>query len=267
MSQLQRTLHGSLCGVSDELYGSELIGRIATSGVPGSLFRLASPFSVVQFNDFVGKARALDDEWVFTEGTDNTTSDGAVVVARNGEFVLTPGDSAGTVAADWSQLNSALQWRADSGNLSFQTRVKLAAITSCSCFVGLTDTVALEQAIESAASGNTVTTTATDAVGFFFDSRMTTLQWWAGGVKADVDATHFATGKAPVAATYDVLRVELSAAGHATFYVNGVQVGQTMQNAVTPTVLMTPTFGVRPLTAVAGKTLTVDYSYVACDRV
>lgn len=268
MSRIQTSLHGNLAGITDQGYGNELLGRILAHGVENNTLRaLGSPFSVVQFNDFTGKARALDDEWTFTEGTDNTTSDGSVVVARNGEFLLTPGDSAGTVAADWAQLNTALQWRADSGNLQFQARVKLASLVSCSCFVGLTDTVALEQAVESSGVGNGITTTATDAVGFIFDSRMTSAKWWGVGVKADVDAVHFDTGVTPVAATYDVLRVEVSAAGHAIFFVNGRQIGQTMQNALSPAVLLTPSFGIRPLSAVAGKTMTIDYSYTAADRV
>jgi hypothetical protein len=220
------------------------------SGAPGSQIPLPSPERVVFFDDFMGDL--LADEWNFVEGTDSSTSAGAIVAAVNGTLVITPGDSDGTIAADYAAVNAALNWKANAGDLVFQARVKLAEITSVSAFIGFTDTVAHEQPIHSAASANTLTTVATDAVGFMFDTAMGTDNWWAVGVANDVDATAQNLGVAPVA----------------EFFRNGLEIGSgAMSGAVTPTVALTPHFGVRPLSAAAGKLLTVDYSLVAATRV
>lgn len=262
------SLHGKQLGLGDyDARGNQPLQDLGgfVSGPDFLQMRLNDPFAVVQYDDFLGDVVA--DQWNFTEGTDSSTSDGAITEAVNGIFLLTPGDSAGTIAADGAQLNSALQWKASSGGLVFMTRVALAAVTSVSCFVGLTDTKSLEQPIHSAASADTITTNATDAVGFFFDSSMTTQKWFAAGVANDTDATHQNTGIAPVAATYDVLRVDINTSGEAIFSINGAQVGTKMTGALTTTVALTPCLIVRPRSAVAGKTLSIDYVYTACNRI
>lgn len=236
------------------------------AGRPGKQFQLESPDHVVLNEDFLGLVGGVPDRWAFTEGTDSGTSAGIITAAVNGEFVLTPGDSAGTIAADGAMLNSALNWKANQGELSFLARVKLAEITSVSCFFGFTDTLSLEQPIHSAASANTITTNATDAVGIFFDTEMTDDNWWAAGVANDVDATHQDLGVAPVADTYEWFGIDVSAAGVATFYRNGVQVGTSMSGAVTATVALTPVFIVRPRSAAAGKLLTIDQVRVSALR-
>jgi hypothetical protein len=236
------------------------------TGAPGSQFRLTDPSRVVHFSDFVGLVGSVPADWAFTEGTDNTTSDGKITAAVNGEFVLTPGDSAGTIAADGAMLNSALQWKANQGELAFQAKVKLAVITSCSCFLGFTDTLSLEQPIQSASSADTITTTATDAVGFMFDTNMTTDNWWAVGVANDVDATLQNIGYAPVADTYETFRIEITTAGAALFFRNGILVSTLMAGAVTPTIALTPVFIVRPLSAAAGRLMTIDYAHISALR-
>jgi hypothetical protein len=208
------------------------------------------------------------DEWNYVEGTDSSTAAGVVVENVNGTFVITPGDSAGTVAADYAALNAGLNWKANQGDLVFQARVKLAEITSVSAFIGFSDTKALESPIYSAASANTLTSDATDAVGFMFDTAMGTDNWWAVGVANDVDATAQNLGVAPVADTYETFRIEIGSTGIAKFFRNGAEIGSgAMTGAVTPTVALTPYFGVRPLSAAAGKLLTIDYSLVSALRV
>lgn len=272
MVQILKSLHGNALGLaagpaSNPTNPGPLVcpgGFI--SGAHGSQISLPSPTRVVFFDDFLGDVVA--DQWAFTEGTDSSTSDGAILSGVvNGVYRLTAGDSAGTAAADQAQLNSYLQWKANTGGLAMEARVKLAAITTVTCFIGLTDTLALETPIESAASADTLTTTATDAVGVMFDTRMSTDKWWLVGVANDVDATAQNSGVAPVAATYETWRIEVSLTGAATFYRNGVQIGATMTGAVTPTVLLTPVFCIRPEGAVANRILDVDYVSVACDRV
>jgi len=259
LADILTTIRGRALGLNNR--GDLITRRGFAVGEPGTALYFNSPNHVVQHDHFTGDVVA--DQWNYTEGTDTTTADGAIVEGVNGVFRLTAGDSAGTVAADGAQLNSALNWKASSGELIFQARVKLASITSVSCFIGLTDTKALEQAIHSAASANTITTNATDAVGFFFDTNMTDDTWWMAGVKNDVDATHQNSTYAPVADTYEVFRIEVDTSGNAVFYRNGKQVGTTMSNALTASVALTPSFLIRPLSAVAGKTMDIDYVYVS----
>lgn len=230
------------------------------------------PRGVVLFDDFLGDVVA--DEWNFVEGTDSSTSDGAIVEGVNGVFRLTGGDSAGTVAADAAELNSALGWKANQGGLTFEARISLASIASVSCFIGFTDTKSLEQAIYSAGSVDTITTDATDAVGVFFDTAMSTVRWWFAGVANDVDATKQDVGYAPVATTYESFRIVVDVYGTATLYRasatdldNFVQIGTPMVGAVRPTIALTPCFLIRPKSAAAGKTMDIDYVKVSANRV
>ena len=134
-------------------------------------------------------------------------------------------------------------------------------------FLGFTDQIAaLEAPIESAASGNTLTSNASDAFGFMFDTRMTDDTWWAVGVAADVDATAQNTGIAPTAAQYQRLRVEVNAEGVASFFINGNPVGTKMTGAVTPATLLTATFGASKTSVAASMTMDVDYRHVAMLR-
>jgi len=263
MVQIHKSIRGRSLGLgpSDELIAP---GGLFT-GRHGSQIVFPSPTKMVLFDDFLGDV--VGDLWNYTEGTDTTTADGAIVEGVNGVFRLTGGDSAGTVAADGAQLNSALNWKANQGNLIFEARVKLASIASVSCFVGLTDTKALEAPIQSAASADTITTNATDAVGVMFDTSMATDNWWLVGVATDVDATKQDSGYAPVADTYETWRIEISAAGAAQFYRNGLAIGTAMSGALTATVALTPCFIIWPRSAAAGKTMDIDYVCVAADRV
>jgi hypothetical protein len=122
--------------------------------------------------------------------------------------------------------------------------------------------------INSAASADTLTTTATDAVGFMFDTSMATDTWWLTGVANDVDATHQNTGFAPVISTYETFRIELSATGIAKFFRNGLFVGSgPMSGAVTATVALTPVIAGFNRTTSGNGTITVDYLGVAANRV
>lgn len=260
------SIYGADVGVGNQLNKGRLISRKGfISGAKGQEFRLNDPTAVVMYDDFLGDVVA--DQWNYVEGTDTTTADGAISETVNGVFLLTAGDSAGTVAADGAEINSGLNWKASSGNLVFQTRLKLASIASVSVFLGLTDTKSLEQAIYASGTADGITTDATDAVGFVFDTAMTTTNWWFAGVKNDVDATKQNVGYAPVADTYATFRIEVDSSGNALGFYNGNPVGALMSGAVTASVALTPSVLIRPKSATAGKTCSIDYIYVACDRV
>lgn len=218
------------------------------------------------YDDFLGDV--LTDQWGSAEGADDSTSAVAAVVAgaANGVCRITTGDGdTSTMAGSGVQVTSFLNWKANSGNLIFEARVALSAITSISVFVGLTDQVSsLEMPINSAGSSDTITTTATDAVGFFFDTAQVIDNWWIAGVKNDTDATHANTTIAPVAATYQVLRIELDASGNARFWIDGVFVG-TVVSAVTATVALAPVIAAFNRTT-SSRNVDIDYVLVQADR-
>lgn len=230
------------------------------------------PQRVVQlFDDFnrsaIAFATTAVDGWRSTKGTDGQAVDFTITPAVNGTVVGTIGDTTASMAVSGVQLDAGLNWKANQGDLVFETRVQVSAIADVAFFFGLTDqTAALEMPIHSAASADTITTNATDAVGFMFDTSMDTDNWWLVGVANNSDATAQDVGSAPEAATYYVLRIELSSAGVATFYIDGTQVGTAMTGAVTATVALTPVLAGFNRTTTGTPTITADYIYVSANR-
>lgn len=224
------------------------------------------------FDDFVGAAQVFSTTvvsgWLSRKGTTNAV-DWTVTAASGGTVVGKVGDTTASMAVSGVQLDSGLNWKANQGNLVFEARVKTGIITNIAIFVGLTDQVsALEMPVQSAASADTITTNATDAVGFMFDTSMATDTWWLVGVANDVDATKQDGVVVPVADTYATFRIELSSAGVATFYYNGTAIGTAMTAAVTATVALTPVIAAFNRTTTNGATtiVTADWVYVSADR-
>jgi hypothetical protein len=263
MSRILTSLHGRLAGLDSS--GKLVVPKGFRSGDHGKQTDLPSPSRVAFFDDFLGDVIA--DQWNAVEGTDSATSDAAILAGGIGGVLrLTTGDAGTGIAADMEQLTQALQWQASNGDLVFQARLKLSAITTCYAFIGFTDLVTFEAPIISASSANTITTNASDAVGFMFDTNMSTDNWWLVGVAGNTDATAQNTGYAPVADTYATFRVEVSATGVAVFFYNGLQVGTAMSGAVTPATDLTPTICVSKLSVAASMTMDVDYVQVSMDR-
>lgn len=243
-------------------------GLVLGSEKGGSIYgqiNVASPLHVAIFDDFVGDINTAI--WLATEGTDSTTSAAAILsTGVNGVLRLTTGDAGSGLAADTEQITTkATMFKAVNGDLVYETRVKLSAITTCWAFFGFTDTVAaaLEAPIMSASSADTFTIAANDAVGWMFDTRMSTDKWWLTGVAATVAATHQNSGYAPVADTYEVLRIEVATDGSAVFFRNGVQVGSRMSGAVTASVALAPIMAVSKTSVAASMTCDVDYIHAS----
>lgn len=264
MSNILTSLHGRQVGLDSDR--KLVCPEGFRSGNHGNQIDMPGPRRVVLMDDFVGDVIA--DQWDLQEGTDSATGAAAILAGGIGGVLrVTTGDAGTGLAADMEQLTTGLQWQASNGGLTFQTRLKLSAITTCYVFVGFTDLAAsLEAPIESAASADTLTTNATDAVGFMFDTRMSTDKWWLVGVANDIDATAQNTDYAPVADDYETLRIELTSGGAATFFRNGVQVGTRMTGAVTAGTDLTPTINVSKTSVAASMTADIDYVYVAMDR-
>lgn len=269
MSEILTELHGRLLGLDSE-------GRLVCpggfrSGRNGSQVDLSGPRTVAFFDDFLGGGQAFSttivDGWRSRKGSDGGCVDWTVTPAVGGTCVGTIGATTASMAVSGTQLDRGLCWKANQGLLTFEAKVQLSAITNIAIFVGFTDqTAALEMPIQSAASVDTFTTNATDAVGFMFDTSMSTDTWWLTGVAADVDATAQNSTFAPVAATYETLRIELDTTGGATFFRNGNQVGTRLAGAVTATVALTPVIAGFNRTTSGTPTITADYAGFSATR-
>lgn len=236
------------------------------SGSHGSQFDHIHPRKVVLFDDFLGDV--LQDPWNAVEGSDTDGAQAVLAGGIGGLLRLTSGndDANGTQATDASGVTSYLNWQASNGGLVMQTRIKISRITLAYIFAGFTDVITAELPVISAGSVDTITTNATDAVGFMFDTNMATDTFHLVGVANDVDATRQALTAAPVADDFITLRVEVSAAGVATFFINGAQVGTAMTGAVTPAADLTPCVYVSNADGTSVVTLDVDYIFTAMDR-
>jgi hypothetical protein len=230
-------------------------GNFIDSGVPsGPRF----------FDDFLGDV--IDARWAVAKGSDAQCVDFAHLTGVNGMIRATMGDDAAAdMATNGVQLHQALQWFANSGGLVMECRIKLAAITTSALFVGLTDQIASLEMPFTLGGSDALTSNATDAVGFLFDTAADTDQIFAVGVKADTDASHATTGIVPVADTYNVLRVEVDSSGHAKFFVDGV-LKNTIANCVTASVALTPCVAGFRRAATANNFITVDYILVQSSR-
>lgn len=234
-------------------------------GTLGKQRRIGGPNNIEIYDDFA--RAAIGTDWTVNEGTDSATSDAAILAGGIGGVLrMTTGDAGTGLAADLVQITRPLQWQASNGGLRCEARFKLSAITTCYVFFGFTDVTTLEAPIISAASADTITTTATDAVGFMFDTRMATDNWWLVGVAADVDATLQNSGVAPVADTYAIFAVEVTAAGVATFFYNGERIGTRMTGALTPATDLTPTLAVGKTSVAASMTLDLDVIHISMNR-
>lgn len=186
------------------------------------------------------------------------------VISANALSVVT-GNAGSGDAADASQLIGSTGYTLAAGATVLEARVKVSAITNVAFFFGWTDQkAALEVPVVSAASANTITTNATDAIGFMFDTAMSTDDLWLVGVNNDVDETAQDAGQAPVADTYLTLRIVTNTSGDAAFYINGTQVGSTMTTAARTGVTLYPTI-VASARATSSRTLTADYLYLRQD--
>lgn len=224
--------------------------------------RIETAAKVTLFDDFLGDV--LEDAWSGAKGTDAQAVVPTINAQASGVVRLTSGDTV-VVAESAVSLTHALNWKAANGDLVFEAKVKpVSSIADVAYFIGFTDVLAtttLEEPIT--LSVTTFTTTATDAVGFVYDSAATTDVFYCMGVANDVDATAVATS-APVADTAVTLRVEVSSAGVGRFYVNGANVA-TIPGCVTASVALTPVVEIMARTTTS-KSIDVDYIYVSQNR-
>ncbi len=202
-----------------------------------SLNETAPQSSWQLFMDFNELAIVEADSPLILNAGSQNAADPLINVTERGEYRLTAGDGNGTTAQDSSQFCVVVPVQADSGNLSFECRVKIEDIAEVSLYVGFTDITTLEEPMS--VSGTTLTTVCTDGFGFVFDSAMTAPKWVAAGVDTNMDATGegVTDATAPANGVYQVLRAEVNALGtFAEFFVDGVKVHELTADVCTPTV-------------------------------
>lgn len=224
------------------------------------------PGSIRCFDHFEGDV--IGDQWSASQGSDAQGAIAAIVAGTaRGEVILTAGDSNDINGI--SCLTRSLNWAVTNGSLVFEARVKVASIASVAYFLGLSDVLATTTKEETfSLSGTTVSAAANDAFGFLFDTAATTDTIRLVGVRNTtlVTGNGADTGLAPVADTYRVYRIEVTAAGVANFYIDGVLVGSLGTAALPVTTiatLLTPSIYVNSRTT-ATKTLTIDH--IDCDQ-
>lgn len=204
------------------------------------------------------------NKWLSFKGSDGSAAFFANADVVGGVVRGTTGAGASTMAVNGTQLNGWLNWQANQSGLELTLAVKAAAVTNLSLFVGFSDQIsALEQPFTM--SGTTLTSNCTDGCGFLLDTAATAATTWkAVSVANDVDGTTLETGLVAVAATYDLVTIELDVLGNANFWLNGNLIYQ-QGIAVTPTIALTPYVSAFRRTT-ASTTVDVDAIYCAQDR-
>lgn len=270
------SLWGNRLGLSGILNSDVLIspGGFAAGG-DGKQIALPSPLTVTQFDDFTGDTINSDLYANPTKGSDAATVDFAILTNQNGGWLrgTTGAGAGGTMAVNGIQIYGNKNWQANNGNLAFETRLKISAITNICLFAGFSTTSAATLEAPFTLSGAALTSNAVDGTGFLFDTAATASTIKLVGVANNVDATTQEASQstsilttAPVAATFITLRVEVAPNGSAVFYINGRQVGSRMTGAITASVAVAPTISIFTRSA-ASATLDVDYLHVASNRV
>lgn len=259
--EVQLSLHGKRIGLNQDnaiLVDGTVV--VPPAKRPGAIFTL--------FDDFLQQTLTEADEpWILNSGSDAQAIDPAINAQEGGVVRLTTGDVGSGVAADGSQLVCHIPVQADSGGLVFEARLHInSAVTDIELFAGLTDVTTLE-APASIGSSDAITTTFSNGVGFVYDTGADTDEWFMVGVDGDTDATgNGTTGEAPVADTYQTLRIEVDADGEgAQFYVDGTKVGNLTASVCGASTNLYATI-VANATTTTSKTVDVDYIMVQHDR-
>ena len=216
------------------------------------------------FDDFLGDA--LNAQYSISAGVDAQAVAPAISVANKGIVRLTTGNAGTGALTDGSSLTQELVWKASNGGLVMEANVTLSSAANIVVNVGFTDAKAdntLEIPIEVSGT-STLTTNASDAVVFAYDTNTTTDNWKCVGVSSNTDATVASSGITPVASTYQKLRIEVDTSGNADFFIDGSKVC-TVASAVSTATTLTPIV-VATARTTTSKNVDVDYLFIAQNR-
>lgn len=173
--------------------------------------------------------------------------------------------STSTTDENHATLALGLHFTVSNGPTIFEARVtNVSAATSRSVEIGLSD--ALSETLGEAFSSHdaTLVDVATDAAVFAINAEESVTAWKAISVNAGGTPAGTSSGVTAAAGTFDVLRIEIDAAGNASFFVNDTFVA-THALAVATTALLTPWITVTTQTT-GDRQVDVDYWMVAQPR-
>lgn len=212
------SIHGKRFGVSRSgtLLADERIA-VPSWKDRGAVVALSDHFLGQSMNNFLWK--------ITLKGSDGSTAVPGVVASKaGGACILTSGAGATlTMAVNGSELvGGQLNFDPTKGGLELSAALQMSRITTACVFIGFADSLSL--AMPFTISGGTLTANATNGHGFLFDTAATAATWKIVGVANGVAAAIVDTGVAPVAATDDLIRMEMSAAGNLDAWLNGLQV-------------------------------------------
>jgi len=215
--------------------------------------------------DFLGDL--IPDEMSLKAGS-GTGNAVALTTGHGGVIEIKTASDDGAITANASALElTGLDFIPSSGAFEMEARLKLDAITDAYIFVGFTDATqasTLEAPIFLVAGD--IDSDATDACGVCFDTDGTTSDlWFHGGVKAGTDTVPVYSTKAPVAATYQTIRVKVGTAGTVQGFVDGVAIGDPVAAACTAATALLPIIVVANRGA-AARNVEVDYIRVLGTR-
>lgn len=185
----------------------------------------------VHFQDNFTQEVINGDVWTSTVGGTSDTI--AISETAGGSLLLTTGSTDN----DASHLGGAIIWNA-AKKASIEVRVTITDVSGTNLFVGFSDAKSEGAALTAISyPGNTLTSTATNAVGFVIDADHATSSIMCEGVKANTDATSVDSGTDWADGETKTLRVELDTDGSAQFYLDGSGVGY-VADAVTAATLL-----------------------------
>jgi len=199
-------------------------------------------------------ADADESDWVEEDTNGCTTTHSA---ANGGLTILT----LGAVLSDCGEFSHTAQWSA-SKNCVMEARIHSDIITLVGINAGwVSADMSSNDVIAFQITGGAATLSTgptNDGAAFVFDTAGSVDVWYCAATKATVDGTPIAaTGtRAPVASTFQNLRVALNSDGDATFYFNGDAVGF-LPTCITAGTLLTPYCAVISRTT-AARVLSID---------
>jgi hypothetical protein len=191
------------------------------------------------------KELALDETNQYTKYVDTSS---AVALANGGITLTTAATDTKTCSYGFGGLNVMA---AKKPYVEFKFQIDLK--TNVAINVVLNDAVSEGTgALPFTISGTTITATATNGVGFCFDTNQTTARFYAVQVNATSQTGLLLSAtQAPFAAATDItLGIELDTAGNATYFINGKAVWYKAL-AVTAATPLVPYFGIRNNSAAA----------------
>lgn len=200
-------------------------------------------------------------------GSLQDTDSGVVSLAKASGYVQLA--SSATADGDGCAIGTEVIWSPLlNGTLVLETRLEMAALTARNVFAGFCTANADEAKEPLTATGTTITKVV-PAVGFLFDSQLTSKAWHMPYILA-ADSTQTSTTvvseQSPVAEESDILRVEIDNNGAARWFINGVLVQSIGAGlAATPATLLAGLVGVWSTTTTAGS-LDVDYLLIRGNR-